>query len=140
MGLTSWVGTCRLLRGETIKHKSLEYIEAAKTQGASSFRILFRHLLPNILHLIIIQFSLLSSNFIFAESIFSFLGIGLDASSGSWGAMISNAQSELIRQPSIWWPFVSAGFIGIFPIVLGLNIFGDSLRDALDPKLRQEWN
>lgn len=137
-GLTSWVGTCRLLRGETIRQKTREYVEAARVQGASHLRIIFRHILPNIMHLVIIQFSLLSSGFIFAEAILSFLGIGLGVNDGSWGAMITKAQDELIRDPTIWWPFIAAGFLGIFPIVLALNIFGDVTRDALDPKLRQE--
>jgi ABC-type dipeptide/oligopeptide/nickel transport system permease subunit len=132
MGLTSWVGLCRLIRGEVIKHKEREYVLAAKSYGCSNSRIIFRHLLPNVFHIIIINFSLRFVSFIHAEVILSFLGLG-EPDKPSWGAMINDARVELAR--GVWWQMVAAT-IAIFFISLALNIFGDALRDALDPKLR----
>jgi peptide/nickel transport system permease protein len=132
IGLTSWVGICRLIRGEVIKHKEREYVLAAKSYGCSGRRIIFRHLLPNVFHLVIIDFSLRFVSFIHAEVILSFLGLG-EASRPSWGAMINDARVELAR--GVWWQ-MAAATVAIFFISLSLNIFGDALRDCLDPKLR----
>ena len=137
-GLTSWVGLARLIRGETLKHKSLDYIVAARAAGIPTFRILWRHLIPNLLHLVIITFSLASSSIILAESVLTFIGIGVEPGTDSWGIMVSEAQQELTRSPPVWWVFAGASFVGILPLVLCLNIFGDALRDALDPRLRGE--
>jgi peptide/nickel transport system permease protein len=132
IGLTSWVGICRLIRGEVIKHKEREYVLAAKSYGCSSRRIIFRHLIPNVFHLVIIDFSLRFVAFIHAEVILSFLGLG-EATRPSWGAMINDARIELAR--GVWWQ-MAAATVAIFFISLALNIFGDALRDSLDPKLR----
>ncbi|MFC1780776.1 ABC transporter permease [Planctomycetota bacterium] len=132
IGLTSWVGICRLIRGEVIKHKDREYILAAVSYGCSRRRIIFRHLLPNVFHLVIIDFSLRFVSFIHAEVILSFLGLG-ETDRPSWGAMINDARLELSR--GVWWQ-MAAATIAIFFISLALNIFGDALRDSLDPKLR----
>jgi peptide/nickel transport system permease protein len=132
IGLTSWVGICRLIRGEVIKHKEREYILAAKSYGCSSQRIIFRHLIPNVFHIVIIDFSLRFVAFIHVEVILSFLGLG-EAERPSWGAMINDARIELSR--GVWWQMVAAT-VAIFFISLALNIFGDALRDSLDPKLR----
>nr|MCK4999059.1 ABC transporter permease [Anaerohalosphaera sp.] len=134
IGLTSWVGICRLIRGEIIKRKESEYVLAAKAVGCSNSRIIFRHLLPNVFHIIIINFSLRFVSFIHMEVIISFLGLG-DANKPSWGKMISAASSELTR--GIWWE-MTAATMAIFVLSLALNIFGDALRDCLDPKLRME--
>ena len=132
IGLTSWVGLCRLIRGEVIKHKEREYVMAAKSYGCSNSRIIFRHLLPNVAHLVIIDFSLRFVYFIHAEVILSFLGLG-EANRPSWGAMINDARIEMSR--GVWWQ-MAAATLAIFVISLALNIFGDALRDCLDPKLR----
>ena len=132
IGLTSWVGICRLIRGEVIKHKQLEYVLAAKAYGCSDGRIIFRHLMPNVFHLIIINFSLRFVSFIQAEVILSFLGLG-EKSRPSWGAMIDTARLDLPK--GYWWE-MTAATVAIFFISLALNIFGDALRDSLDPKLR----
>jgi peptide/nickel transport system permease protein len=132
IGLTSWVGICRLIRGEVIKHKNREYVLAAISYGCSRWRIIFKHLLRNVSHLVIIDFSLRFVAFIHAEVILSFLGLG-EMERPSWGAMINDARIELSR--GVWWQ-MAAATAAIFFISLALNIFGDALRDSLDPKLR----
>lgn len=132
IGLTSWVGLCRLIRGEVIKHKNREYILAAKSYGCSNLRIIFRHLVPNVFHLVIINFSLRFVSFIQAEVILSFLGLG-EKNRPSWGAMIDTARLDLPK--GYWWE-MTAATVAIFFISMALNLFGDALRDSLDPKLR----
>ncbi len=134
MGLTSWVGIARLLRGEIMKRKESEYVLAARAMGCSSWRIIFRHLLPNVFHIIIINFSLRFVGFIHAEVILSFLGLG-ETDKPSWGAMIDAARAELAR--NVWWE-MAAATMAIFVLSLALNLFGDALRDCLDPKLRTD--
>ena len=134
IGLTSWVGICRLIRGEIIKRKESEYVLAARAIGCSSGRIIFIHLLPNVFHVIIINFSLRFVSFIHAEVILSFLGLG-ETDKPSWGAMIDAARTELAR--NVWWE-MAAATVAIFFISLALNIFGDALRDCLDPKLKTD--
>lgn len=133
IGLTSWVGLCRLIRGEVIKHKSRDYVTAARAFGCSNLHIIFRHILPNVLHLVIIDFSLRFVGFIHAEVILSFLGLGVK-DQPSWGVMIDDARLELAR--GVWWQ-MAAATLAIFFISLALNIFGDALRDAIDPRLRK---
>lgn len=132
IGLTSWVGICRLVRGEVIKHKDREYILAAVSYGCSRRRIIFRHLMPNVLHIVIVDFSLRFVAFVHAEVILSFLGLG-ETDRPSWGTMINDARMELPR--GVWWQ-MAAATAAIFVFSLALNIFGDALRDSLDPKLR----
>ena len=134
IGLTSWVGLCRLIRGEIIKRKESEYVLAARAMGCSDFRILLTHLLPNVFHIILISFSLRFVSFIHAEVILSFLGLG-ETDKPSWGAMIDAARTELARD--VWWE-MAAATVAIFVISLALNIFSDALRDCLDPKLRMD--
>lgn len=133
LGLTSWVGICRLIRGEVIKHRERDYVIAARAYGAPQSRIIFRHVLPNVTHLILIDFSLRVVGFIQAEVILSFLGLG-PTDQPSWGVMIDDARLELSR--GVWWQ-LTAATIAVFGIALTLNIVGDALRDALDPKLRE---
>jgi ABC-type dipeptide/oligopeptide/nickel transport system permease subunit len=132
IGLTSWVDICRLIRGEVMKHKERDYILAARSYGCGNSRIIFRHLIPNVFHLIIISFSLRFVGFIQAEVILSFLGLG-EKNSPSWGAMIDTARLDLPK--GYWWE-MTAATAAIFFISLALNIFGDALRDSLDPKLK----
>ncbi len=132
LGLTSWVGVCRLIRGEFLKHKEREYVQAAVSLGASNSRRIFIHILPNVSHLIIINFSFLFIGAIKVEVILSYLGLGVQGIP-SWGTMIDEAKLELAR--GVWWQLGSATVAMLF-VVLALNILGDALRDALDPKLK----
>lgn len=132
LGLTGWVGLCRLIRGEVIRHKDREYVQAAGAIGGGDFRKLFKHILPNVLHLVIINFSLQFQTAIKSEVILSYLGLGVQGRP-SWGTMIDDAKLELAR--GVWWQ-LAAATLAMFIIVLAFNLLGDSLRDALDPKLK----
>ncbi len=134
IGLTSWTGLCRLIRGEVIKHRDRDYVVAARAYGCSRKRIILRHIIPNVFHLVIISFSLRFVAFIHTEVILSFLGLGVKGEP-SWGTMIDDARLELYR--GCWWQ-LAAATLAIGLLSLALNIVGDALRDALDPKLRQE--
>lgn len=135
LGITRWVGLCRLTRGETLKHRDREYVRGAKALGVSDFRLLTRHILPNLLPVIIISVTLGFSGLVLSEAILSYLGIGVGPEVGSWGNMIDGARDELARDPLIWWNLVSAS-TALFILVLAFNILGDALRDAVDPRLR----
>ncbi len=133
-GLTSWVELARLVRGETLKLREAPYVRSAKAIGLPTWRILLRHLLPNLSHVVVITFTLPASAIILAESVLTFIGIGVQAGGTSWGRMLVDSQVELVRNPPIWWVFAGASLVGILPLVLALNIAGDALRDALDPR------
>jgi len=132
IGLTTWVGLCRLIRGEVMKHKTRPYVLAARVLGASHARIMFRHILPNVFHVVIITFSLRFPAAISTEVFMSFLGIGVQGEP-SWGIMISNARLRLWQ--GVWWEMTFVTIV-IFAVVLAFNLLGDALRDALDPRLR----
>jgi peptide/nickel transport system permease protein len=129
LGVTSWVGFCRLSRAETLKLRELEYVFAARALGVSEFRIVLRHILPNLAHLIVITFVLMFSGLVLSEAVLSWLGIGVD---GSWGQMIDGARDELSREPIIWWNIGAAG-TALFGLILAINAVGDAVRDVLDP-------
>jgi ABC-type dipeptide/oligopeptide/nickel transport system permease subunit len=131
LAVTGWVGLCRLIRGEVMKHKSRDYVQAAEAIGASHSRRLFKHILPNVMHIVIINTSLQFQVAIKSEVILSYLGVGV-VDQPSWGTMIDDAKLELVR--GVWWQ-LAAATLAMFIIVLAFNILGDSLRDALDPKL-----
>ncbi len=132
IGLTTWVGLSRLIRGEVLKHKTRPYVLAAQALGMSHARIMFRHILPNIFHVVIITFSLRFPAAVSTEVFMSFLGIGVQGEP-SWGIMISNARLRLWQ--GMWWELTFVT-LAIFLIVLAFNLLGDALRDALDPRLR----
>ena len=134
IGLTTWVGTCRTVRAETIKHRDRAYVQAARTLGYSHLRIMFRHILPNVAHIILIQFSIRFPSAVSTEVFISFLGIGVQGEP-SWGVMISNARLRLWQ--GVWWEmaFTTAA---IFVLVLSFNHIADWLRDRFDPALRSE--
>jgi ABC-type dipeptide/oligopeptide/nickel transport system permease subunit len=132
LGITDWVGLCRLLRGEVFKHREADYVTAARAAGAGTPRILVRHILPNVMHLVIITFSLSAVGYVQAEVALTFIGIGV-SEKPSWGRMITDSKLEILR--GVWWEAVAAS-AAIFAISWALNIVGDALRDALDPKLR----
>jgi len=132
MGLTDWVGLCRLMRGEVLKLRDQDFVTASRAMGLSHARILFRHVLPNTTHLIIITFSINAVAYVQVEVVLAFLGLGV-TDKPSWGRMIDDAKLELLR--GVWWQ-VTAATVAIFILCLALNILGDALRDALDPRLR----
>ena len=134
IGLTTWVGICRLIRGEVIKHKEQAYVQAAHALGLSWWRILFRHILPNVFHVIIVTFTLRFPAAVSTEVFMSFLGIGVQ-NEPSWGLMINSARMRLWQ--GVWWEMTFVT-LAIFLLVLAFNLFGDALRDALDPRLRTE--
>ncbi|MFP5457756.1 MAG: ABC transporter permease [Bacteriovoracia bacterium] len=132
LGMTGWVGLARLIRGEVMKHKEREYVQAAGAIGGGHFRKLFIHILPNVTHLVIINTSLQFQTAIKSEVILSYLGLGVQGEP-SWGTMIDDARMELAR--GVWWQLGGAT-IAMFFVVLAFNLLGDALRDALDPKLK----
>jgi peptide/nickel transport system permease protein len=135
LAVTGWVGFCRISRGEAMKLRELDYVQAARALGVSDTRIVFRHVLPNLAHLVIITFVLMFSGLVLAEVVLAWLQIGLE---GSWGQMINRAQAELSRDPIIWWNLGAAGS-ALFGLLLAVNFVGDALRDILDPRtLREE--
>jgi len=133
LGITSWTGLCRLLRGETLKLRELEYIQAAQAFGVSSWRIIIRHILPNLMHIVIIALVMDFSGLVLAEAVLSYVGIGVDPTMTSFGTMINNARMELGREPAVWWSLVAA-FSAMFILVLAANLFADAVRDAFDPR------
>ncbi len=134
LGLTSWTGLCRLLRGETLKLRELEYIQAAQAFGVADLRILLRHILPNLMHIVIIALVMDFSGLVLAEAVLSYVGIGVDPTMISFGTMINNARMELAREPMVWWSLISA-FVFMFALVLAANLLADAVRDAFDPRL-----
>lgn len=133
LGLTSWTGLARLLRGETLKLAQLEYVQAAQAFGLPPVRILFRHLLPNLMHIVIIALVMDFSGLVLAEAVLSYVGIGVDPNMISFGTMINNARMELGREPVVWWSLAGA-FCFMFVLVLAANLFADAVRDAFDPR------
>lgn len=132
IGLTGWVSLCRVVRAEAMRIRETQYVQAARTLGASSFSIVFRHVLPNLMHLVIIYFTMQFAFAIMTEVIVSYLGLGVQFEP-SWGVMIADGQERLWR--GVWWE-VGTATLFMFVLVLCLNILGDALRDALDPSLR----
>ena len=133
LGVTSWTGLARLLRGETLKLRELDYIQAARAFGVSSARIITRHILPNLMHIVIISLVMDFSALVLAEAVLSYIGIGVDPSMNSFGSMINNARMELSREPAVWWS-LAAAFSFMLALVLAANLFADALRDAFDPR------
>ncbi|MBR0565193.1 ABC transporter permease [Azoarcus sp. L1K30] len=133
LGITSWTGLCRLLRGETLKLRELEYVQAARAFGASTPTILRRHILPNVMHIVLIALVMDFSGLVLAEAVLSYVGIGVDPTTISFGTMINMARAELAREPMVWWSLASA-FAFMFVLVLAANLFADVVRDAFDPR------
>jgi len=135
LGVTSWTGLCRLLRGETLKLREADYVQAAAALGVGDFAILGRHILPNVLHIVLITVVLDFSGLVLAEAVLSYVNIGVDPTMNSWGNMINSARLELAREPMVWWS-LAAAFVFMFALVLAANLFADAVRDAYDPRLR----
>ena len=134
IGLTTWVGVCRTIRAEVMKHRDRAYVQAARVLGYSHLRIMFRHILPNVAHVILIQASIRFPSAVSTEVFISFLGIGVQGEP-SWGVMINNARMRLWQ--GVWWEMTFTT-LAIFVLVLVFNHLADYLRDRLDPALRSE--
>ena len=136
LGLTGWAGLCRLVRAETLKVRELDYVQAATAFGVGHLRIMVRHVVPNVLHLVLITLVLSFSELILYEAVLTYVGVGVDPGMNSFGGMINLARSEMSRDPLVWWSFAAAfGFM--VSLVLAANLFADGVRDAFDPRSRK---
>ena len=136
LGVTSWVSLCRVSRGETLKLRELEYIQAAQAFGVSSLRIMTRHILPNVMHIVLISVVMDFSALVLAEAVLSYVGVGVDPSTISFGTMINAARMEMGREPMVWWT-LAAAFAFMLVLVLAANLFADVVRDAFDPRMNR---
>jgi peptide/nickel transport system permease protein len=136
LGVTSWTGLCRLLRGESIKLREVDYVQAAAAFGVGHFQVMTRHILPNVLHIVLITVVLDFSVLVLAEAVLSYINIGVDPTMNSWGNMINSARLEMAREPIVWWSLMAA-LLFMFTLVLSANLFSDVVRDAFDPRLRR---
>ena len=132
IGLTSWVGLCRVIRAEFMRLRDAEYVESARAQGVGHARLIARHILPNTAHLVIVFFTIRFAAAVMTEVIVSFLGLGVQLEP-SWGVMIAEAKERLWQ--GCWWELAAATGL-MFGLVLAVNMLGDALRDLLDPRLR----
>ncbi len=135
LGVTGWSTLCRLIRGETLKLRELDYVQAATAFGVSHGRIMARHIMPNVMHLVLITTVLSFSDLILYEAVLTYVGVGVDPSMSSFGGMINLARSEMSRDPLVWWSFAAAFFFMV-SLVLAANLFADGVRDAFDPRAR----
>ncbi|CAN5498282.1 ABC transporter permease [soil metagenome] len=133
LGMTSWTELCRLIRGEVLKLRELDYVQAAQAFGVSNWRIMVVHLLPNVVHLILINIVISFSGLVLAEAVLSYIGVGVDPAMASFGTLINTARLELSREPAVWWTLATA-FTFMFTLVLSANLFADAVRDAFDPR------
>lgn len=135
LGVTHWTSLCRLLRGETLKLREVDYVQAAVALGVRHTQIMARHIAPNVMHIVLITVVLDFSGLVLAEAVLSYVGVGVDPSMNSWGNMINGARLEMAREPVVWWS-LAAAFGFMFGLVLAANLFADAVRDAFDPRLR----
>ncbi|HCZ49264.1 MAG TPA: peptide ABC transporter permease [Gammaproteobacteria bacterium] len=133
LGATGWIGLCRLLRGESLKLRELEYVQSARALGQPQWRIITRHVWPNLMHLVLLTAVIDFSGLVLAEAVLSYVGVGVDPGTVSWGNMINTARLELAREPVVWWS-LAAAFVFMLGLVLPANLLADALRDALDPR------
>ncbi|MCI4410531.1 MAG: ABC transporter permease [Thiotrichales bacterium] len=133
LGLTGWTGLARILRAESLKLREMEYVKAASAFGVSHVRIIGRHLLPNLGHLVLISAVLDFSGLVLAEAVLSYVGIGVDPTMPSWGNMINLARQELNREPVVWWNLLGA-FVGMFTLVLSVNLLADRVQHVFNPR------
>ena len=133
LGVTSWTGLCRLLRAETLKLREMEYVQAAYALGVKQGTILWRHILPNLMHIVLISVVLDFSSLVLAEAVLSYINIGVDPTTYSWGNMINGARLEMAREPVVWWS-LAAAFVFMSLLVLAANLFADTVQEAFDPR------
>ena len=136
LGVTGWAGLCRLLRGEALKLRELDYVQAAIAFGASPWRIMARHIFPNVVHVVLITVVLDFSAIVLYEAVLSYVGVGVDPTTNSFGSMINLARTEMALDPLVWWNLVTA-FVFMLALVLAANLFADGVRDAFDPRARR---
>ncbi len=135
LGISSWTGLCRLLRGETLKLAQQDFVLVSRSLGQKPMKIIMRHILPNIMHILIITVVLDFSALVLAEAVLTYVGVGVDPTTISWGNIINSSRLELAREPIVWWPLLAA-LIFMFTLVLAANLFADTVRDAFDPRIR----
>ncbi|MFT7823403.1 MAG: ABC transporter permease [Sulfurimonas sp.] len=135
LGITSWTGLCRMIRAETLKISRVEFVTAAKAFGVGKFTIIRRHIIPNLMHIILISVVLDFSGLVLAEAVLSYVGVGVDPTMYSWGNMINQARLEMAREPMVWWSLFSA-FVFMFVLVLAANLLSDRIQTVLDPRNR----
>ena len=135
VGLTEFATMCRLVRGETLKLRELDYVQAAQAFGAGAGKIMARHIMPNVMHIVIITLVLEFSQIVLYEAVLSYVGVGVDPSMSSFGTMLNLARSEMARDPVVWWNLATA-FVFMLGLVLAINLFADGVRDAFDPRAR----
>lgn len=133
LGLTSWTTLCRLIRAEVLKLREMDFVLAGKALGSSNFKIMTKHLLPNVMHIVLVTMVLDFSFLVLAEALLAYIGVGVSPMTISWGNMINAARLELSREPVVWWPILAA-FSFMFMLVLSSNVFADAVRDAFDPR------
>lgn len=135
VGLTEFATMCRLVRGETLKLRELDYVQASQAFGAGAAKIMARHIVPNVMHIVIITLVLEFSQIVLYEAVLSYVGVGVDPSMSSFGTMLNLARSEMAREPVVWWNLATA-FVFMLGLVLSINLFADGVRDAFDPRAR----
>ncbi len=133
LGITSWTGLCRMLRAETLRISQMEFVTAAKAFGVGNLMIILRHIVPNLMHIILISVVLDFSGLVLAEAVLSYVGVGVDPTMYSWGNMINQARLEMARDPMVWWSLFSA-FVFMFILVLAANLLSDRIQTVLDPR------
>jgi peptide/nickel transport system permease protein len=135
LGITGWATLARLLRAETLKVSQLEYVQAAQAFGISNFNIMRRHILPNVTHLVLIVAVLDFSALVLYEAVLSYVGVGVDPTTASFGTMINSARNEMSRDPTVWWNLTTA-FVFMVALVLSMQLFASAVREAFDPRAR----
>ncbi len=135
LGVTAWTGLCRYLRAETLKLREMDFVNAARAFGTPTSSILVKHITPNLMHIVMIAIVLDFSGLVLAEAALTYIDIGVDQSTESWGNMINSARLELAREPIVWWSLATAFFFMLI-LVLAANIFADAVRDAFDPRVK----
>ena len=135
LGVTGWASLARLLRAETLKLTELEYVQAARAFGVSDAGIMRRHILPNVMHVVLIVAVLDFSGLVLYEAVLSYVGVGVDPATNSFGTMINSARTELSRDPVVWWNLLAA-FAFMVLLVLSMQLFASAVREAFDPRAR----
>jgi len=135
LGVTGWATLARLLRAETLKLTELDFVQAARAFGVSDFGIMRHHIFPNVMHVVLIVTVLDFSGLVLLEAVLSYVGVGVDPTTNSFGTMINSARTELSRDPPVWWNLLTA-FLVMVTLVLSLQLFASTVREAFDPRVR----
>jgi peptide/nickel transport system permease protein len=135
LGVTGWATLCRLLRAETLKLSELDYVQAARAFGVPDSQIMRRHIFPNVMHIVLIVAVLDFSGLVLYEAVLSYIGVGVDPTTPSFGSMFNLARTEMSRDPAVWWN-LAAAFAFMLALVLSANVFAGAVREAFDPRAR----